>query len=289
MGLFVLVAISSIARRARAPVVRDLVRHPPVRLPGDRPGVRPPARRRGGLRRRSDRPALLDRAVRDRRRARSWPSGSASRSGSRCATGCASPTSSARGRASCRSTSPGATSTGSPIRAGQYFLWRFLARDGWWRGHPFSISAAPNGECLRITVKELGDDSGRCRQSRSGRAVFVEGPYGALTGRPTDEGPRPAHRRRDRDHPAAGAPRGPAGATRRPDPGLPRPRPEGRSCSVTSSIAIARANGADRPLPGRPARQHRRASGRSARCRRRCAGSSPTSTTATSTCAARSR
>ena len=25
------------------------------------------------------------------------------------------------------------------VRSGQYFVFRFLTRDGWWRGHPFSI------------------------------------------------------------------------------------------------------------------------------------------------------
>src|SRR4029079_6073744 len=29
------------------------------------------------------------------------------------------------------------------VRSGQYFVWRFLTRDGWWRAHPFSISSAP--------------------------------------------------------------------------------------------------------------------------------------------------
>ena len=46
-----------------------------------------------------------------------------------------------------------------PVRPGQFFLWRFLAGDGWWRAHPFSISAAPNGEWLRLTVKSRGDDT----------------------------------------------------------------------------------------------------------------------------------
>ena len=59
---------------------------------------------------------------------------------------------------------------------------RFLTRDGWWRGHPFSISAAPNGEWLRITVKDLGDDSARLQRLAVGTPVYVEGPYGALTG-----------------------------------------------------------------------------------------------------------
>ena len=56
------------------------------------------------------------------------------------------------------------------VRAGQYFRWRFLTPHGWWRSHPYSISAAPNGEWLRITVKDLGDGSRDLRPSRSARA-----------------------------------------------------------------------------------------------------------------------
>jgi predicted ferric reductase len=44
-------------------------------------------------------------------------------------------------------------------RAGQYFRWRFLTRDGWWRTHPFSLSAPSNGRFLRLTIKDLGDTS----------------------------------------------------------------------------------------------------------------------------------
>ena len=69
-----------------------------------------------------------------------------------------------------------------PVRAGQYFTWRFLARDGWWRAHPYSISAAPNGQYLRLTVKALGDGSGAVWDLTPGTRVFVEGPYGVLTG-----------------------------------------------------------------------------------------------------------
>ena len=68
------------------------------------------------------------------------------------------------------------------VRSGQYFLWRFLTRDGWWRAHPFSISSAPNGAWLRITVKELGDWSAALRGVTVGTRVFIEGPYGVLTG-----------------------------------------------------------------------------------------------------------
>jgi predicted ferric reductase len=65
--------------------------------------------------------------------------------------------------------------------AGQFFLWRFLARDSWWASHPFSLSAAPTGDSLRITVKALGDFSGRIRRVRPGTRVVAEGPFGTFT------------------------------------------------------------------------------------------------------------
>jgi ferredoxin-NADP reductase len=64
--------------------------------------------------------------------------------------------------------------------AGQFFTWRFRGRRGWTRGHPYSLSAAPIGNRLRITVKDLGDDSGALRRLRPGSRVLVEGPYGRL-------------------------------------------------------------------------------------------------------------
>jgi len=67
-------------------------------------------------------------------------------------------------------------------RSGQYFILRFLTRRTWWRAHPYSISSAPNGEWLRFTVKDLGDDSARVAGVPVGTRVFLEGPYGILTG-----------------------------------------------------------------------------------------------------------
>ncbi len=67
------------------------------------------------------------------------------------------------------------------VRSGQFFHVRFLRGGGWWRPHPFSISAAPNGQYLRLTVKRLGDDSQRMMSMPVGTPVFVEGPYGAFT------------------------------------------------------------------------------------------------------------
>jgi predicted ferric reductase len=65
--------------------------------------------------------------------------------------------------------------------AGQFFLWRFLTRDGWWKTHPFSLSAAPTATSLRITVKDLGDTTHELQSMRRGTPVFAEGPFGAFT------------------------------------------------------------------------------------------------------------
>jgi predicted ferric reductase len=68
-----------------------------------------------------------------------------------------------------------------PARAGQFFLWRFLDGPGWTRAHPYTLSSAPAGDLLRITVKDLGDGSCRAAALRPGVRVLIEGPYGALT------------------------------------------------------------------------------------------------------------
>jgi predicted ferric reductase len=64
--------------------------------------------------------------------------------------------------------------------AGQFFLWRFLDGRGWVRAHPYSLSAAPTADRLRITVKDLGDDSGRLASLPPGTRVLAEGPFGRL-------------------------------------------------------------------------------------------------------------
>jgi ferredoxin-NADP reductase len=66
-------------------------------------------------------------------------------------------------------------------RSGQFFTWRFLTRDRWWEAHPFSLSAAPDGQRLRITVKELGDYTGALKRLPAGTRVIAEGPFGAFT------------------------------------------------------------------------------------------------------------
>ena len=54
-------------------------------------------------------------------------------------------------------------------RSGQSSL-ALPTRDRWWEAHPFSLSAAPDGRRLRITVKGLGDYSARMARSRPARA-----------------------------------------------------------------------------------------------------------------------
>jgi predicted ferric reductase len=64
---------------------------------------------------------------------------------------------------------------------GQFFLWRFLVPGLWWKTHPFSISAAPNRNYLRVTIKDLGDATKQMQRIRPGTRVLAEGPYGTFT------------------------------------------------------------------------------------------------------------
>jgi len=76
-----------------------------------------------------------------------------------------------------------------PVRAGQFFQWRFLDGPGWTRSHPYSLSATPHGHMLRITVKDLGDGSARVAALEAGTKALIEGPYGKLTGETYTGGP----------------------------------------------------------------------------------------------------
>ena len=70
---------------------------------------------------------------------------------------------------------------GLAAEGGQFFGWRFLARGHFLMSHPYSLSAAPSENYLRITVKDLGDHSRTVQHIKPGTRVFVEGPYGAFT------------------------------------------------------------------------------------------------------------
>jgi predicted ferric reductase len=70
-----------------------------------------------------------------------------------------------------------------PVEAGQFFVWRFLGRAGWTRANPYSLSAAPDGRSLRITVQSVGDGSSASRALVPGARAIVEGPFGRLGAR----------------------------------------------------------------------------------------------------------
>jgi predicted ferric reductase len=64
---------------------------------------------------------------------------------------------------------------------GQFFIWRFLDGPGWMRGTPYSLSAAPTDDRLRVTIKAAGDGSERAARLIPGTRALIEGPYGTFT------------------------------------------------------------------------------------------------------------
>jgi ferredoxin-NADP reductase len=64
---------------------------------------------------------------------------------------------------------------------GQFFRWRFLTRQLGWQSHPYSLSAMPRPDLMRITVKARGDHSRSLAGLRPGTRIIAEGPYGAFT------------------------------------------------------------------------------------------------------------
>ena len=65
-------------------------------------------------------------------------------------------------------------------QGGQFFGWRFLSSGHWWMSHPYSLSAAPTDQYLRVTIKELGDHSSLVKNLKPGTRVVFEGPYGTF-------------------------------------------------------------------------------------------------------------
>jgi predicted ferric reductase len=68
------------------------------------------------------------------------------------------------------------------VRSGQFFVVRALTLKDWNHGHPFSISAAPNGRTIRFTIKAFGEGTRALRNLRPGTPLMLEGPYGAMHG-----------------------------------------------------------------------------------------------------------
>lgn len=67
------------------------------------------------------------------------------------------------------------------VRGGQFLHWRFLRQGHFWQAHPYSLSAMPQSQQLRVTVKALGDHSADLARLKPGTRVAIEGAYGRLT------------------------------------------------------------------------------------------------------------
>ncbi|MDD5503587.1 MAG: ferredoxin reductase family protein, partial [Candidatus Thermoplasmatota archaeon] len=67
------------------------------------------------------------------------------------------------------------------VKAGQFFIFRFLDKERWWQAHPFSLSVAPNGKFLRISAKALGDFTAKMHGIKPGTRIFIDGPHGVFT------------------------------------------------------------------------------------------------------------
>ena len=90
----------------------------------------------------------------------------------------------------------------APVEAGQFFSWRFLSGAGWTRAHPYSLSAAPDGRSLRITVKDRRRRQRPAAAAAPGHPRARRGPV-----RPAQRpGPHPAARWRS-SAPASASPR----------------------------------------------------------------------------------
>ena len=72
--------------------------------------------------------------------------------------------------------------TGFRSGPGSSSIWRFLDGPGGPGATRTHSRRRPERHRLRITVKDLGDGSGRLARLRPGTRVLVEGPYGRLTG-----------------------------------------------------------------------------------------------------------
>ncbi len=66
-------------------------------------------------------------------------------------------------------------------RSGQFFRWRFVTPDHVGTAYPFSLSAPPRDDELRLTVKAVGDGTRALQDVAVGTWVVAEGPYGVLT------------------------------------------------------------------------------------------------------------
>jgi len=69
------------------------------------------------------------------------------------------------------------------IAPGQFIIVRFLVKRLWWQAHPFSLSCAPNGEYLCLTIKQSGDFTRSLENLPVNTKALIDGPHGVFTAR----------------------------------------------------------------------------------------------------------
>ena len=102
-----------------------------------------------------------------------------------------------------------------PVRAGQFFQWRFLDGPGWTRATPTRISAAPDGRTLRFTAAHVGDGSAPARDAAPRHPGARRGPLRPAARRGARPPQGAAHGVGHRHHPDARAARGARPGARR--------------------------------------------------------------------------
>jgi predicted ferric reductase len=68
-----------------------------------------------------------------------------------------------------------------PYNPGQFAYFRFQGSLPGREEHPFTISSSPDDSDLAVTVKNVGDWTGRLAGAKKDDKVFVDGPYGLFT------------------------------------------------------------------------------------------------------------
>ncbi len=67
------------------------------------------------------------------------------------------------------------------VQPGQFVIVRFLAWPYILQAHPFSFSAVPTNNTLRLTIKSVGDFTGQLKSLKPGTKVLLDGPFGIFT------------------------------------------------------------------------------------------------------------
>ncbi len=67
------------------------------------------------------------------------------------------------------------------VKPGQFLIVRFLTKDLWWQAHPFSFSKYPDGQSIRLSIKNVGDFTSVIPRIKKGSYVYIDGPFGIFT------------------------------------------------------------------------------------------------------------